>query len=229
MGACGQAKGGSSEGKKKSPAASRRAFRLGGNESRQVSDLAHVGSLRTLLALGHVAGNPITFSQRFEPVTLDGREVDENIGAAVLLDETETLGVVEPFNRTLCHFFCSFVFPVEPAWNVCSGRRPSKKPHSLGGLCGSPDEVTQTLPELFTASSISKLRMQAFLIVGLSSACFGEVSRAAAVFLPPSVVQPGSSSADGPLKLAISWLALEFFLSGIEICRVGAINIRVVF
>jgi hypothetical protein len=39
---------------------------------------------------------------------------------------------------------------------------PCKKPHSLEGLRGSPDEVTQTLPELCTPNSTSKVSMQLF-------------------------------------------------------------------
>jgi hypothetical protein len=42
----------------------------------------------------------LAFLKVLEPVTADGGEVDENIGTAFALDETEALGAVEPFNRT---------------------------------------------------------------------------------------------------------------------------------
>jgi hypothetical protein len=59
-----------------------------------------VSSLQTLGAFFDGELHLLAFLQVLEAFALDGREVDENIGAAFALDETETLGAIEPFNRT---------------------------------------------------------------------------------------------------------------------------------
>jgi hypothetical protein len=82
-------------------------------------NLDHVGGLGAFLTLGHIEAHPIAFGQGLEAFRLDGRKVNENIGATILLDETETLGVIEPLYRTLCHCFtCSFFLPVTPVWKL---------------------------------------------------------------------------------------------------------------
>jgi hypothetical protein len=43
----------------------------------------------------------LAFHQVAEPVTLDGREVDENVLSAVAGDETITFFTIKPFNRTI--------------------------------------------------------------------------------------------------------------------------------
>jgi hypothetical protein len=76
---------------------------------------AHVGSLGTFLTLGYLKADPVAFSQGFETLAGDSRKVNEYIGTIVLLDETETLGVIKPFHSAFSHFSsCSFCFPVEP-------------------------------------------------------------------------------------------------------------------
>jgi hypothetical protein len=82
-------------------------------------DLDHVGGLGAFLTLGHIEAYPIAFGQGLEAFPFDGRKVNENIGTTILLDETETLGVIEPLYRTLCHCFsCSFFLPVKPVWKL---------------------------------------------------------------------------------------------------------------
>lgn len=64
--------------------------------------------VRSLLALrAHllVVSDLLPFGERLESVRLDFREVCEQVFAACIRsDETKTLCVVEPLNRTSCHF-----------------------------------------------------------------------------------------------------------------------------
>ncbi len=80
-------------------------------------DFDNVRSLRSLVPLGHIEANPVSFNKRFETIALNGREVDENIGTPILLDETEPLGVIEPFYRAFNH---------SPAPLLSRSRRPEK-------------------------------------------------------------------------------------------------------
>jgi len=57
------------------------------------------------LAFSNVKAYTISFSERLESVALDLGKVNEYVRTVVLLDETKTLCVVEPFNCTFCHFF----------------------------------------------------------------------------------------------------------------------------
>ena len=69
-------------------------------------DSADVRGLQALLALGHVEGNLLTFSERTETVSLDFGEMSEQVFAAIVLgDEAEALGVVEPLYRSGSHEF----------------------------------------------------------------------------------------------------------------------------
>lgn len=60
------------------------------------------------MALHNIKADPVAFSQRLEAFSLNSREVNEHIGAIVLLDETKTFCVIEPLNCTFCHFSSSF-------------------------------------------------------------------------------------------------------------------------
>src|SRR6185437_11498537 len=61
-------------------------------------------SLGTLGPLRHVELHPLAFLQAAEALAGDGRKMDEHVRSPVLRrDETETLGVVEPFDRTETH------------------------------------------------------------------------------------------------------------------------------
>jgi hypothetical protein len=64
--------------------------------------------VRRLLAFragGHVESDALVFSQRFEAIRVDRREMREQVFAAfVWRDETETFCVVKPFYNAICHF-----------------------------------------------------------------------------------------------------------------------------
>jgi hypothetical protein len=60
--------------------------------------LGYVRSLRPLRSVGDLELDPIIFGEALEAVSLDGREVNENVWAVLLLDEPKTLGVVEPLH-----------------------------------------------------------------------------------------------------------------------------------
>ena len=63
-----------------------------------------VGGLETFWSGYHIKRYGFAFCERFEPLTLNGGEVYEYIFAVVLLDEPESLCVIEPFHFALCHF-----------------------------------------------------------------------------------------------------------------------------
>jgi hypothetical protein len=70
------------------------------------SDSGYVNSSRTFLAVLNFELNVLAFSQSFEAITLDCREVYEHVFAAVSWgNETKTFRLVEPLNLTfnLCH------------------------------------------------------------------------------------------------------------------------------
>jgi hypothetical protein len=60
--------------------------------------------LGALGALGYLELYALTFLQAAEALAADRRKMDENVRPSIHgCDETETLGVVEPFNRTKTH------------------------------------------------------------------------------------------------------------------------------
>jgi hypothetical protein len=76
--------------------------------SKPLLDFSYVGGLQPFGAVNHIERYGLAFGEGFETFTLDGGEVYEYVFAVFLLDETETLGVVEPLNFALCHFPTSF-------------------------------------------------------------------------------------------------------------------------
>ena len=56
----------------------------------------HVLGLGAFLSIGHRELDLLAVCQGFETITLDGTEVNENIGAAFTFDEAETFCFVEP-------------------------------------------------------------------------------------------------------------------------------------
>jgi hypothetical protein len=76
----------------------------------ELLDLYNVCRLKPFGTLGNIKGDLIAFGEGLEAVTLNSGEVNKNILTAFLLDEAETLGVVEPFNLAFCHFPASFFF-----------------------------------------------------------------------------------------------------------------------
>lgn len=60
-----------------------------------------VGRLRTLGTVGHLIANFLAFGQALEAGAIEGAEVNKHIRAAVILgNETESLGIIEPFDCT---------------------------------------------------------------------------------------------------------------------------------
>ena len=66
--------------------------------------LCYVRGLRTLWSIGDLELDPVILGEALEAVSLDGREVNENVWAVLLLDEPKTLGVVKPLHGT-CESF----------------------------------------------------------------------------------------------------------------------------
>jgi hypothetical protein len=104
-------------------------------------------------ALHDLEGDLLAFLQRLEAIHLDGREVCKQILATLVRrDESETLCVVKPFDRTSCHSN----FPC----NSCHHHEPSK----------SHDRTRQSIPpHKLTIGIFSKLWLSeksASLIVG---------------------------------------------------------------
>ena len=64
---------------------------------------------RAFRAIDNLELDPIAFLQGFEALGLDGGEVNKNVIAPVLCDETEPLGIVKPFHCTFFHCNYSFV------------------------------------------------------------------------------------------------------------------------
>jgi hypothetical protein len=65
---------------------------------------ANVRSLLTLRTGDGIEGNALTFLQALEALGLDRGKVSEEIVTTTIRgDETETLGVVEPLDGTICH------------------------------------------------------------------------------------------------------------------------------
>lgn len=68
-------------------------------------DDLNVRSLLALWASCHFERNTLVFLQGLEAVRLNRREVREQVFAAfVRSDKAETLGVIEPFYDTSCHY-----------------------------------------------------------------------------------------------------------------------------
>jgi hypothetical protein len=82
----------------------RRAIFMGLNPGRLVHG-ADIGGLFTLGSGSHIKRNLLIFPEGLEPLPLNGREMREQILAAVLRgDETKTLCFVKPLNSTSRHY-----------------------------------------------------------------------------------------------------------------------------
>ena len=66
--------------------------------------LDNVGCRRSFFAFDNVKGNPGTFLQRLEALSLDCAVVNKNILATVLFDKPKTLRIIKPFYCSFCHF-----------------------------------------------------------------------------------------------------------------------------
>ena len=72
--------------------------------SEALLDFFDIGGLEPLGPSDYIERYGLAFCKGFEALTLNGGEMHEYIFTVVLLDETETLGVVEPLHFALCHF-----------------------------------------------------------------------------------------------------------------------------
>src|SRR5690625_2254668 len=67
-------------------------------------DGGHGGSLRSLRTLGHLETDTLAFLETAESGVIDGRIVNEHVVPSILgRDETEALGIIEPFDCTKTH------------------------------------------------------------------------------------------------------------------------------
>src|SRR5258706_8734756 len=64
---------------------------------------ANARSLQSLRAASHVELHGLALGERLETVALNRREMDENVLAAFLGNETKALRLVEPLHRTTSH------------------------------------------------------------------------------------------------------------------------------
>ncbi len=67
------------------------------------SDHADVLRFFAFTALRRVELDTLTFLKGFVPLTLDGREVNEDVVTLLARDEAVTLFGIEELNRALCH------------------------------------------------------------------------------------------------------------------------------
>jgi len=79
-------------------------------QRKKLTDFLNVSGLKTFGALGDIKSNFVTFRKRLEAFPLDCGEMYKDVFATFLLNKTESLCVVEPFNFSLCHFPTSFSF-----------------------------------------------------------------------------------------------------------------------
>src|SRR2546423_15507435 len=72
---------------------------------RILTDLGHVCSLWSFLALHDFELDFIAFSERLETASADRAEMNEHVRSAFPRDEAKSFGVVEPFDRSsdACH------------------------------------------------------------------------------------------------------------------------------
>src|SRR3954464_8320867 len=89
--------------KTKSPAVSRRAFRLWTE-----SDFANVRRRRALLAFHDFELHALTLGERTEAVRLNGGVVHEHFRAVLTRDEAIALCIVEPLHCSLRHLATTF-------------------------------------------------------------------------------------------------------------------------
>src|ERR1700704_4664983 len=73
-------------------------------------DLVDVAGLRAFRTVNDLEFDRLAFLERTEAVALDSRIVNEDVTASVALDESVTLGVVEPLDLACdAHRSCSYL------------------------------------------------------------------------------------------------------------------------
>ncbi len=87
-------------------------------------DWHYVFSLGTFLAVGDGELNFLAICQSLESVSLNGAEMNEDVGASFLLDKAEALCFVEPLN---CAGYCRHILITCVAFAGPRGRRHFKK------------------------------------------------------------------------------------------------------
>src|SRR5215831_5338475 len=94
--------------------------------------------MQALRALRHLELHVVAVGERTEAISLDGREVNENVLPGILRDESESLRFTEPLHLATTHF--STTFPGRcPA--LLPSDRGRSRPATLAGTSG--DRVRQ--------------------------------------------------------------------------------------
>src|SRR6478736_8072013 len=96
-------------------------FRCCQRNERVASDDADVLGFLTLAAGADVELDALTLFQGAVPRTLDGREVDENVGAVLTGDEAVALLRVEPFHTACCQRLAPSILHARVACSDCRG------------------------------------------------------------------------------------------------------------
>src|SRR5947207_10353022 len=101
-------------------------------------DLVDVAGLRALWTVNDFELDRLAFLERAEAVALDSRVVDEHVTASVALDESVTLGVVEPLDLACdAHRSCSYVLGRQrAAASLNQPRQPLPEAKKKAALCG---------------------------------------------------------------------------------------------
>jgi len=84
---------------------------------RSPSSLLYIGRLQPLWSFYNIKGDTFTLSETFESFAGYGGEMAKNIFSIFLLQKTEPLCVVKPFNLSVYHvlaFSCCFFVPLKP-------------------------------------------------------------------------------------------------------------------
>ena len=76
---------------------------LRGNFSQVLLQLNYPGGLQALGRVNEIEFHFLAVGERLVAITLDRREVHEDILARLLLDKAKSLAVVEPLYRSLSH------------------------------------------------------------------------------------------------------------------------------
>lgn len=76
-----------------------------------VSNFSHGVGVQTLGSLFGLVLNFLPLIESSKALTLDGRVVHEDVTPVSVSDESVALCVVEPFNRSLEHTYCSSLYP----------------------------------------------------------------------------------------------------------------------
>lgn len=76
---------------------------LSQQNARRLVERLDVHCLRALVALGQLKADPGTLRQTAVSLGFDFALVDENVLAVIRLDESKTLGIVEPLHFSFCH------------------------------------------------------------------------------------------------------------------------------